>query len=192
MAIIQYADSELVKRAKEGEEAAFTEIVNLYSDKLFTLLVRMLRDRAEAEDALQETFLTMIEKIDSFKGSSQLYTWLYRIASNIALMKIRSRSGRVSVEIDENAVSSRVHSGKYLTIPENPEEKMNKVELSEILDNAIKQLSPNFQQVFVLRDIEQMSGKETAEILGISEDNVKTRLRRARMALRDFLSEAMQ
>lgn len=192
MTTMQAADNELVNRAQAGEEAAFTEIVNLYSDKLFTLLVRMLRDRTEAEDALQETFLTLVEKIDTFKGNSRLYTWLYRIASNIALMKIRSRGGRIQVDIDESTVSNQVHSGDYMTIPENPEEKLNKEQLGEVLDSAVKKLPPNFRQVFILRDIEQISGRETAEILGISEDNVKTRLRRARMALRDLLSEAMQ
>jgi len=185
----QQKEAELVRLAKLGNEEAFTEIVNIYSDRLYTLLVRMLRDSHEAEDALQETFITMIEKIGSFKGQSQLYTWLYRIASNIALMKLRSRTGKMSTTIDEAALPEKVHGSNFLTVPDNPEERINNKELKEILNWAIGMLPPNYRSVFVLRDEEQLSVRETAGILGISKDNVKTRLRRARMTLRDLLAE---
>ena len=147
------------------------------------------RDPAEAEDALQETFLTMVEKISAFKGQSQIYTWLYRIATNVALMKMRSKKGRTDLSIDEHEITEKVHRGEYASLPDNPEEVLGKSELKEYLDRAVSNLPPQYRSVFILRDIEQQSTRETSEILDITEDNVKTRLRRARMMLRDELKE---
>ena len=183
------AEAGLIERAKRGEDSALTEIVNRYSDKLYTLLVRMLRDPHEAEDALQETFLTMIEKISTFKGESQIYTWLYRIASNVALMKMRKQKGKQDVSIDEHEVTGRVHAGEMTPLPPNPEELAGNTELKQYIDKAVGNLPPVYRSVFILRDVEQQSTRETADLLGISEDNVKTRLRRARMMLRDELAE---
>jgi len=191
MTIPDFAENELVRRAKRGDPAALTEIVNAYSDRLYTLLVRILRSREEAEDALQETFLTMIEKIPSFRGTSRLYTWLYRIATNIALMKLRREQKIKRISIDEQAVSERIHHGGMIPFPEFPDENITNAELKEELDRAIDSLPAHYRSVFVLRDIEQLSVRETAKILGISEDNVKTRLRRARMFLRDRLAERL-
>lgn len=182
-------ETDLVERARKRDPEALTEIVNRFSDRLFTLLVRILRNNEEAEDALQETFLTMLQKIPAFRGGSRLYTWLYRIAVNIALMKLRSKQRSIRVSIDENALAERIHSGAVAALPEQPEEILDKKELREILDRAIDQLPAHFRSVFILRDIEQLSVRETAKILGISEDNVKTRLRRARIFLRDKLAE---
>ncbi|MFC1729195.1 RNA polymerase sigma factor [candidate division KSB1 bacterium] len=188
MTSAEIPESELIKNARQGDETALTEIVNRYSDRLYTLLVRMLRDKEEAEDALQETFITMIQKIGSFRGGSQLYTWLYRIASNTALMRLRKTRG-YKVTVDEQAISERVHRGEITPLPLNPEEHLSNQELKEILDSAIDKLPPHFRAVFILRDVEQLSVKEAARILKISADNVKTRLRRARMQLRDYLAE---
>ena len=187
----QLNEKQLVNLAKQGNPAAVTEIVNLYSDKLYTLLIRLLRNKEEAEDALQETFITMIEKISTFEEQSKLYTWLYRVATNVALMKLRSKSKEQTLEIDENIISEKVTGGAISLIPPNPEKEFGKKEIKGILDEGIKLLPEIYRSAFILKDIEQLSIKETSDILGISEDNVKTRVRRARIYLREFLSERL-
>lgn len=191
MQIDKSNEIEIITRAQKGEQEALTTIVNKYSDRLYTLLVRLLRDREEAEDALQETFITMIEKISTFRSKSQFYTWLYRIATNTALMKIRSRKNIKRMTIDEQVMSEEIHSGNITPFPVQPDKEFSKKELQEALDSAVKKLSAPYNSVFILRDIEQLSVRETAKILNISEDTVKTRLRRARIFLRNQLAETL-
>ncbi len=184
-------EAELIQRAKEGNQAALTTIVKEYSDRLYTLLFRLLRTQEEAEDALQETFITMVEKLDTFRGHSGIYTWLYRIATNIALMRLRSGQKSKRLTIDESIVSENVHDGNVTPFPEQPDRMLHNKELKEVLDKAVENLPPPYRAVFILRDIEQLSVRESARILKISEDNVKTRLRRARIFLREELAEKL-
>lgn len=185
-------EKQLVHRAKKSDSAAITEIVNLYSDKLYTLLIRLLRNKEEAEDALQETFITMIEKLSTFEEQSKLYTWLYRVATNVALMKLRSKQKEQILEIDENIISEKVTGGTISTIPENPEKEFGKKEIKRTIDEGIKLLPEIYRSAFILKDIEQLPIKDISEILDIKEDNVKTRVRRARIYLREFLSERLK
>ena len=181
----------IIEKVKKGDNEAVSEIVDQYSDRLFNLLFRLLRNKEEAEDALQETFITMIQKISTFGGQSQLYTWLYRIATNIALMKLRSRKKEHDIEIDENILSDSVHSGSIISFSSNPEKEFSRKEIKSALDHAIEELPAIYRSAFILKDIEQLSIREISEILGISEDNVKTRIRRARIFLRNTLSEEL-
>ena len=181
----------LIEKIKKGDNEAVSEIVDQYSDRLFNLLFRLLRNKEEAEDALQETFITMIQKISTFGGQSQLYTWLYRIATNIALMKLRSRKKEHDIEIDENMLSDSVHRGSIVSFSSNPEKEFSRKEIKSALDHAIEELPVIYRSAFILKDIEQLSIREISEILGISEDNVKTRIRRARIFLRNTLSEEL-
>lgn len=191
MADVSTNELELVERAKKGDQEALTEIVKTYSDRLYTLLMRLLRNSHEAEDVLQETFITMIEKISTYKGKSQLYTWLYRIATNYALMRLRKGQKLKRLSIDERVVSDEVHRGETSAFPSQPDKELHSRETKEALDEAINNLTAPYRAVFVLRDIEQMSVRETARTLKITEDNVKTRLRRARIFLREQLSEKL-
>ena len=188
---MRLTETELVARAKKGDQKALTLIVKEYSDRLYTLLFRLLRTQEEAEDALQETFITMVEKLDTFRGHSGLYTWLYRIATNIALMRLRSSQKSSRLTIDENIVSENVHEGSVTTFPVQPDKVFHNKELKDILDKAVESLPATYRAVFILRDIEELSVRETARILKITEDNVKTRLRRARIFLREELAEKL-
>jgi RNA polymerase sigma-70 factor (ECF subfamily) len=184
-------EKELVELAKKGDESAITKIVRDNSDRLYTLLVRLLRNEQEAQDALQETFITMFKKISTFGGKSSLFTWLYRIATNVALMKLRSRQKIDELDIDDSKISDDVHSGAMASFPSQPDFELHRKETKQALDEAIGNLPAKYRSVFILRDIEQLPIVEASKILNISEENVKTRLRRARIFLRNELAERL-
>ena len=154
----------LVEKAKNGDKAALSQLVNAYSGRIYNLALRILRNKEDAEDILQETFLTVVEKLHTFDGRSGFFTWIYRIATNASLMKLRK---------------------KKLVFKDLGNDEEVKTKINE----AVNKLSDIYRSVFVLRDIESLSIKETSEILNITEENVKIRLRRARQFLRDILSE---
>jgi RNA polymerase sigma-70 factor, ECF subfamily len=185
------SDGELVKRARENDESAIAALVNRHSDRLYTLLKRMLRNDDDARDALQETFMVMLEKLATFRGQAQFYTWLYRIATNLVLMRARTKKNSQMLLIDEETVYHEVHAGTIIPLPSQPDRDLDNKELRKILDLAVAGLPVSLRTVFVLRDVENLTVKETARIVRISEDNVKTRLRRARIMLRNHLAEKL-
>lgn len=179
-----------LEKLQAHDQEELTKMVQQYSDSLYRVALRMLENPAEAEDVLQETFIKALKSLDSFEGRSSISTWLYRIAVNEALMVIRKRKPEVSiVQEDENdeEVSGILVSQivDWCCLPES--EFMSK-ETREILDQAIHQLPEKLRTVFILRDIEGLSINETAQALGLTETNVKTRLLRARMRLREDIS----
>jgi RNA polymerase sigma-70 factor (ECF subfamily) len=164
-------------------------MVELHSSDIYGLALRMMQDPQEAEDVLQETFLNAFRAIESFEGRSSLGTWLYRIAANQALMKLR-KSKPVTQSIDEPILGP---DGD--TLPKQftdwcclPEKEFMTSETVAQLKEALSGLTPNLKSVFVLRDLQGLSTLETAEILDISQSAVKTRLLRARLKLRESLS----
>lgn len=170
-----------------GDRAEFARMVDLYSNPIYRLGLRMLGNAADAEDVLQNTFLNALTHLSSFEGRSSLATWLYRIAANEALMLIRKRKPEIDLtdaeEGDEDLKPTRFADWSVL-----PEEELLSGEGKQHLDAAIGSLPESMRIVFVLRDIEGLSIKETAEALNLTETNVKTRLLRARMFLRERLS----
>jgi RNA polymerase sigma-70 factor (ECF subfamily) len=173
-------------RAQDRE--AFAGLVDLTSKPLYFLLLRILNDEQDAEDILQETYIKAFTALPGFEGRSSLKTWLFRIATNEALMLIRKRKPQVQLtELDDD--SEEMEQPKEIVdwccIPE-PE--LMTAETRKKLNEAIKNLPVNLRTVFMLRDMQGFSGEETAAIVGISVDNVKTRLLRARFKLREELS----
>ncbi|MDZ7374117.1 MAG: sigma-70 family RNA polymerase sigma factor [candidate division KSB1 bacterium] len=182
-------DREILERVSGGDQEAFAELVREYAPRVYNLALRMLRNRQDAEDVVQETFLSAYEKIRTFDGRSSLYTWLYRIAVNASLMKLRSKHHtKTFVPLDESDPEEFVRP-VLVDWSQHPAEKLLDQEAREVMERAIQALPDSYRSVFVLRDLEQLSTRETAKILGLSEDNVKTRLRRARLFLRNLLSE---
>ena len=164
-------------------------MVDTYSPQLYRLALRMLGNPQEAEDVLQETFLNAFRHMDQFEGRSQLSTWLYRIAANQALMRLRKN------EPDMVSVDEPVQVDGDEPMPRQlkdwcclPEAEFMTSEAQAQLDQAIRELSSALRAAFILRDLQGLSTRETAEILEISESAVKTRLLRARWELRDKLS----
>ncbi len=182
---------EVVKRAKEGEEDAFTQLVHLYSDRIYNLALRIVRRTDEAADVLQETFIKVYEKIDTFDGRSDFFTWLYRIATNLSLMKLRKNKRTVLSDEDIEQQFDRPNSAEISEWQSLPLKNMLTEEFRKHLDEAVEALPEIYKSVFVLRDLESLSIKETSKILGITETNVKVRLKRARMYLREKLASYM-
>jgi RNA polymerase sigma-70 factor (ECF subfamily) len=174
----------IIAKAKEGDRKALAELVTLYSDRIYNLALRILRNREDAEDVLQETFLAVVEKLHTFNEQSSFFTWIYRIATNASLMKIRKKRHRFHELADRPAFDEQ----EIVDWSKNPVRDVQNKEIKKILDKAIGALSDIYRSVFILRDIEQIPIRETAQILNISEENVKIRLRRARLFLREKLS----
>jgi len=182
-------ETEVVRKAKDGDKKAFAELVSTYSDRIYNLALRILRNREDAEDVLQETFLAVLKKLDTFDGRSSFFTWIYRIATNASLMKLRKKK-LTFAEVPENPDLGRRHDEQlYVDWSQDPLFNIQNEEIKKTIDTAIGQLSDIYRGVFILRDIEQLSITETSNILNISEENVKIRLRRARFFMRDKLSE---
>ena len=184
-----FDESALVARAREGDLAAFNELVNSYSRKIFRLAKHITQNDEDAEDVLQETFLKAFEHLGDFQGQSKFYTWIVRIAVNESLMKLRKRKSDRSVPLDEPVDTGEDTVVREIAVwDENPEQQYSREELGQILDEAVQGLRPAFRTVFVLRDIEELSTEETSEALGISIPAVKSRLLRARLELREKLT----
>jgi RNA polymerase sigma-70 factor (ECF subfamily) len=184
-----FDESGLVARAREGDLAAFNELVSRYSRKIYRLAKHITQNDEDAEDVLQETFMKSFEHLADFHGQSKFYTWIVRIAVNESLMKLRKRKSDRTVPLDEPLDTGEDTVVREIAVwDENPEQRYSREELGGILDEAVQSLKPVFRTVFVLRDIEELSTEETAEALGISIPAVKSRLLRARLQLREKLS----
>lgn len=179
----------LVERAKGGDKAAFAQLVNTYSDRIYNLALRILRKKEDAEDILQETFLTVLEKINTFDGRSSFFTWIYRIATNASLMRLRKKKIVFQELSDHSDFQESVESRVFIDWSQDPAANVYTSEVKNKIDDAINKLPDIYRSVFVLRDIESLSIKETSAILNITDENVKIRLRRARQFLRDHLSD---
>lgn len=181
-------EATLLAALRSGDKAAFAELVAAYSSRIYNVALKLLGDPIEAEDALQETFLSAYRAIDRFEGRSSLGTWLYRIATNASLMRLRKRREALSldepVELEDGASVAR----QLVDWSHVPEDVLLGVEARQAMDAAIAALPDTLRATFVLRDIESLSGAETAEVLGISLAAMKSRLHRARLFLRERLA----
>lgn len=175
-----------------GDRAEFARLVDAYSSPIYRLGLRMLGNPQDAEDVLQSTFLNALTHLSEFEGRSSLSTWLYRIAANEALMLIRKKKPEINLEHSEDPEAGgndeNLLPTQFLDWSALPEEELLSGEGKKILDQAIQDLPESMRIVFLLRDIEGLSIKETADGLNLTETNVKTRLLRARLFLREQLS----
>ncbi len=178
-----------LKALQAGDPEEFSRLVDAYSSKIYRLAIKMLNQQQDAEDVLQETFVKAYRGLKSFNGRSKISTWLFRIATNEALMVIRRKHPEV-VSIDEPIETEEGEQEPVQIIDWCclPESELLSVETREKLDEAAQKLPERLRVVFVLRDINDLSTHETAEVLGLSDTAVKTRLSRARLRLREELS----
>ena len=183
-----------LRRLRDRDEAAFREMVEEYQDQVFSLLYRMLGSRAEAEDIAQEVFVTVFKSIDQFRGESKFSTWLYRIAANHSKNRIKylsRRYDRATSEYDEAAerdVNAQRGEGIGQARIASPDAALEGAELERTVQAAIHDLDEDHRLVIVLRDIEELSYEEIAEIAGLPEGTVKSRIHRARVALKEKLA----
>ena len=173
-----------------GDRREFARMVDKYSISLYRLALKMLGNPGDAEDVLQNTFLQAFQHLKEFEGRSSLSTWLYRIASNEALMLIRKRRPEIdfSDAAREEEAESEYEPVQFTDWGHLPEEELLTSETRIMLDRAIQNLPEILRIVFILRDIEGLSIRETSQALDLTETAVKTRLLRARLRLRDELS----
>lgn len=175
-----------------GDRLEFARLVDAYSSSIYRLGLKMLGNTQDAEDVLQNTFMNALMHLASFEGRSSVATWLYRIAANEALMLIRRRKPEVSLQLDPKDGDAETLEDLKPTVFADwsglPEDELLSSEGRSVLNTAIQTLPEPLRIVFVLRDIEGLSIKETADTLMLTETNVKTRLLRARMYLRERIS----
>jgi RNA polymerase sigma-70 factor (ECF subfamily) len=174
---------------RSGDRAEFALLVDAYYEMIYRLAIKMVNNPQDAEDILQETFIKAYRHLKNFDGRSSLSTWLYRIATNEALMFLRrQKPDTVSVDESLDTGEGEVEPLQIIDWSSLPEEELMSAEAQVYLDKAVDKLSPSLRVVFVLRDIQGLATRETAEVLDISETAVKTRLSRARLQLREELT----
>ena len=179
-----------IEALRQGDRREFARLVDTYSGPLYRLALKMLGNASDAEDALQNTFLKAFQHVDTFEGRSSLSTWLYRIASNEALMLLRKRRPETTFSDmqPEDETDQNIDPVQFTDWCCLPEEELLSAEARITLDRAVQHLPETLRIVFVLRDIEGLSIQETSQVLTLSETAVKTRLLRARLRLREELS----
>jgi RNA polymerase sigma-70 factor (ECF subfamily) len=182
-------DLDLVEASTRGDIAAFEELVRRYDRKLLRIAHQVTHDWEDAQDAIQETFLKAYQKLNQFRRTSKFSTWLIRIALNESLMKLRKRRFAQEVPLEYEDPNGETAPLDVTDWSPNAEQIYSRAELQEILRKALEELAPILRVVFVLRDVEDLSIKETAAALDLHPNAVKARLLRARLQLREKLSK---
>jgi len=189
------SDEALVERARGKDEAAFEELVGRYEDKLYRLAMRFVRNETDAQEILQDAFLSAWRNLPAFEGRAQFGSWMYRVTVNAALMLLRSRNRHPEVTVEEvepTALNNAVaESGQMMRgnadWSQRADEQLQSAEMRKYIQTSVDALPDGLRTVFLLRDVEELSTEDTAELLGLSVPAVKTRLHRARLALREAI-----
>lgn len=182
-------DDELVRRAQAGKVEAFEELVRRYERKVYNIVYRLVGNPEDASEVLQDTFLRAYRFIEKFRFKSSFYTWLYRIATNTSLTRLRSRKTPKMVSLDEPTGDDRTLAIEIPDYRYSPERMHERREMREALQAAVDSLPPDYRSVVVLRDLEGLSNEEVSKVLSISLSAVKSRLHRARLELRSKLEK---
>jgi RNA polymerase sigma-70 factor (ECF subfamily) len=188
-------DAELLARARGGDGEAFGELVTRHRNMIWRLLLRMLHSEEEAAEIMQDAFLQAFEKLPEFRGDAAFSSWLYRIAANAALMRLRRKRRSPEVESTENLLEQKFDdSGHWAGNPpvdwsEQADARLMDKELGKAIEEAVANLPDEYRVVFLMKDVDGLSNEEIADALGLSVPAAKSRLHRARLALRDKLSE---
>jgi RNA polymerase sigma-70 factor (ECF subfamily) len=189
-------EARLVERLVARDERAFNALVRAYERRIFALALRMMGDRAEAEDLAQEVFVQVFKAISSFRGESKLSTWIYRIAVNLSKNRSKYLRVRHTDEQDEIAALEErapIVESKRANVSrvERPDEMMAGREAEQVVRRAILELESSFRECLVLRDVEDLSYEEIGTITGLPEGTVKSRIHRARAQLRELVERAL-
>jgi RNA polymerase sigma-70 factor (ECF subfamily) len=193
--IVEISDEVLVERARAKDEAAFEALVGRYEDKLYRLAMRFVRNETDAQEILQDAFLSAWRNLPTFEGRAQFSSWMYRVTVNAALMLLRSRNRHPEVTVDDIEPSALndavVENGQMMRSSadwsQRPDDQLQSEEMRKHIQVSVDALPDGLRMVFLLRDVEELSTEDTAEMLGLSVPAVKTRLHRARLALREAI-----
>jgi len=190
-------EAKFVARLVARDEGAFNELVIAYERRVFALVFRMIGRREEAEDLAQEVFVQVFKAIDQFRGESKLSTWIFRIAVNLCKNRAKYLSRRRSGEQDDvHEMADRMsgEGGKGVTVGvgvSRPDEMLEGLQLESIVKRAIAEVDADFREVLILRDVEDLSYDEIAQVTGLPEGTVKSRIFRARAQLRALVEKAL-
>lgn len=187
-------DLTLVNRSLKGDFDAFSQIVLRYQDRAHRLAWSMMRDESDAQDVVQEAFLNIYRKLDTFQGNAQFSSWVYRVVVNAALMRLRKRHSQKEISLDEIPTSVNVDEFS-VGVPQwrfRSDQTLENLELRNQILNAIDELDPKYQVVFVLKEVEGLSLQEISDTLEISLPAVKSRLHRARIFLQSSLERYLK
>jgi RNA polymerase sigma-70 factor (ECF subfamily) len=189
-------EARLVQRLVARDERAFNELVRTYERRVFTLALRMIGNRAEAEDLAQEVFVQVFKAIGSFRGESKLSTWIYRITINLSKNRgkyLRVRRSEAQDELEPLDERLAMGDGKRENVArvDRPDEMMAGREVERIVRAAILELEPSFRECLVLRDVEDLSYDEIGAITGLAEGTVKSRIHRARLQLKEQVERVL-
>ncbi len=188
----QASDEILVERARARNEVAFEELISRHEDKLYRLAMRFVRNDTDAQEILQDALLSAWRNLPTFKGRAQFGSWMYRVTVNAALMLLRSRNRHPEITVDdvEPTVLNQAiaDGGQFIRAnadwSRRPDEQLQSEELRKHIQTSVDSLPDGLRMVFLLRDVEELSTEDTAEMLGLSVPAVKTRLHRSRLVLR--------
>ncbi|HEY3352906.1 MAG TPA: sigma-70 family RNA polymerase sigma factor [Polyangia bacterium] len=184
----------LIHRLKQRDEVAFTEVVRLYQHKVFNLLYRMVGNREEAEDVAQEVFVTVFKNVDGFRGDSKFSTWLYRVAANHCKNRIKylARRNRTTGDGLDGVPERGMEDGGQAPLQshiDGPDKVLEGRQLEALVQRAMALLDEEHRLLIILRDVEDLSYQEIAEITSQNEGTVKSRLHRARMAIKEYVEK---
>ncbi|MEW6721400.1 MAG: sigma-70 family RNA polymerase sigma factor [Thermodesulfobacteriota bacterium] len=188
-------DEELLDRLRRGAPGAVEELLRMYQGKIFNLAMSILKNESDAEEATQDVFMTVIRKVNTFKGNSAFYSWMYRICVNTCLMRLRGKRRNDTVAIEDFMpvfTEEGVHASPMDDWSKEVERKALNEELGNMIRKFTEELSEKYRVVFVLSDVEGLSNEETAKILGMTVPAVKSRLHRARLFLRGQLERYLR
>ena len=188
----------LIDRLRAGDTGALGPLMDCHADRVYRLAHGITRNEADAEEVVQDVFLTLVRKVHGFEGRAALGSWLYRVATNAALIKRRGKRAQVEVSLEDHLPAflpdGHRAGGRALLLrdwSQSPEEELLSWETGALLRRAIDDLPDRYRAVLVLRDVEGLSNDDAAEALGESVPSVKSRLHRARMALRERMTRSL-
>jgi RNA polymerase sigma-70 factor (ECF subfamily) len=186
-------DLPLVRQAGAGDFAAFDTLVTRYEERIYTLARRIVHEPHDAEEVVQETFLSVLEHLPAYRGEALFRNWILRIATNAALKQLRKKRGLRTLSLDaaDEDDGPLPHPEYIAPWQEDPAQLARQHEVRALLEGALSQLDEKHRLVFILRDVEELSIEETAGALGISQANVKIRLMRARLMLCEKLTRVL-
>ncbi|HXJ82453.1 MAG TPA: sigma-70 family RNA polymerase sigma factor [Candidatus Methylomirabilis sp.] len=192
------SDAVLIDRVRAHDTAALEALMARHSARVYRVAFGITRNHPEAEEVVQDVFLTLFRKVDMFEGRAALGTWLYRVAANAALIKRRGKRFELETSLEDCLPTFRSdghrEGDRAMLIADwsgTPESELLSGEAREILDQALERLPEHYRVLLVFRDVEELSNEEVAKILGESVSSIKSRLHRARMALREVLTRRL-
>lgn len=185
---VKKSDLDLVKEIRQGNQDSFEELLSRYNNKVYSLATRLTRNPEDAEEVLQDVFVTVHRKLASFEGKSSFSSWLYRVTANAAFMKLRKRRQHQSVSLEDLLQQPQLISALHTSENTYVDAQSIRNEMLVALENAISKLPDEYRPVFILRDVDGLTSKEVGKILDLTVPAVKSRLHRSRLMLRRRLA----